>query len=109
VLRKAGIRVEHQNGVYRIYQCHASSEKQLVNVGKRRVNPTRKTRNITGKTTISAGGIPFPLEPRFAIADIARIAIEDAVSKPDCESVLVPRYRFHMVLLRPKSSPTGYI
>lgn len=31
---------------------------------------------------MSLGGIPFPSGPRFAIADIARIAMEDAVSKP---------------------------
>ena len=40
------------------------------------------TKLLTGRMTICAGFIPLPSGPCFAMADIARIAIDDAVSKP---------------------------
>jgi hypothetical protein len=39
---------------------------------------------LTGRMIMWAGLIPSPSGPRFAIADIARIAIDDAVSNPGC-------------------------
>ena len=42
----------------------------------------RQEKLFTGRMMIWAGFIPFPSGPCFAIADIARIAIDDAVSNP---------------------------
>lgn len=37
---------------------------------------------LTGRIIMWAGSMPLPSGPCFAIADIARIAIDDAVSNP---------------------------
>jgi hypothetical protein len=44
---------------------------------KKKINET-----LTGRIMMCAGLIPLPSGPCFAIADIARIAIDDAVSNP---------------------------
>lgn len=43
--------------------------------------------SLTGRMMMWAGTIPLPSGPCFAMADIARIAIDDAVSNPGLLSV----------------------
>ena len=51
------------------------------------IEERREAGALTGRMTISPGLICSPFGPRLAIAEMARSAIDDAVSKPAREGI----------------------